>query len=145
MLSTDTKSLRAFKKGPKENSSGTRTPSTRVKTRFPSMPRIAKPDKPNLLPVPDTETPGSYFTKSAISWINCRSMYSSSKTEIEPATSLIFRSVFVPITVTVSMYSSAPSVVADSANADGATAAIIAPKRTFAPFSSIFILNSLHQ
>ena len=76
--STSTKSRRADRKGPKLNSSGILMPSIIVRTRLPPIPRILKPSRPNLLPVPPTTTPGSNRITSLISLANSRSNLSES-------------------------------------------------------------------
>ena len=101
-LSKSTKSRLADKKGPKENSSATLTPSTSVRTRFPPIPRMLNPLRPKRLPVPETVTPGSKRTRSAISRANSSSIRSESITSIVAAISLSGRSVLDPTTVIVS-------------------------------------------
>ena len=108
-LSTSTKSRRALRNGPNENSSGTRTPSISVRTRLPPMPRILNPVNPKRLPVPDTETPGSKRTKSAMSPANSLSISSAVLTETVAATSSSERSVRVATTVIVSTSSASSS------------------------------------
>ena len=108
-LSMSTKSLRALKNGPKENSSGTRTPSMSVNTRLPPMPRIRKPASPKRLPVPATPTPGSKRTRSAMSRTSSSSICSAVFTETVAATASSGRSVRVATTVIVSSAVSASS------------------------------------
>ena len=129
-LSKSTKSRLADKKGPKENSSAILTPSTSVRTRLPPIPRMLKPLKPKRLPVPDTVTPGSNRTRSAMSRANSSSIRSESITSIVAAISLSGRSVLDPTTVIVSR-SVAPALI-------GMTMATVAYKTYRLTFFMVF-------
>ena len=127
-LSMSTRSRRALRNGPKENSSGTRTPSISVSTRLPPMPRMRKPDKPKRLPVPDTLTPGSKRTKSAMSRASSSSICSAVFTETVAATASSGCSVRVATTVMVSS-----ALLSSSAASAKATLASSMDKPTVAP------------